>query len=325
MKFFDLYYFLYILFWLPVLLVWIAYASRKRGYFLLHYSESQQTKILNISEPKIWFKRMLIFSAMSLLTIAGARPMMGGEEIRSRSEGIDIAAVFDVSLSMLAEDEAGAPRYIRGRNLLLEAVNTLSGDRIAIIPFAGSAFLQLPLTDDYVTASTVVSTLEPGIIERQGSALAVAIEMAVEVLTGSERDSDKLIVVVSDGEDPDMNFSKIKKLLNDNGIKLAILVLGTEEGAPVRIGDNYLRDRQGGTVITRVNREFFNKAVSELDAFELKRGATISEYIWRFKKSVVEEERTSYVFTERFQVPLFFGVLAFFFFIVLSSGRRREK
>jgi Ca-activated chloride channel homolog len=267
---------------------------------------------------------MLLFSALTLFTIAGARPMMGGEEIRTKSDGIDIAVVFDVSLSMLAEDENG-PRYLRGRNMLLEAVNALSGDRISLIPFAGSAFLQLPLTDDYATAMSVISSLEPGIIERQGSALSTSIEMAVEVLQRSERDSDKLIVLVSDGEDPDMKFEKIKKLLEENNVKLALLILGTEDGAPVRIGDSYLRDEKGKTVISKVNREFFTKAVSELGAFELKSGSSISQYIQVFKRSVVEEERTAYVFTERFQVPLFFGIFAFFFFIVLSSGRRREK
>ena len=154
MKFFDLYFFLMFLVWFPVLLVWVVYASKKRENFLSHYSKSQQNKILNISEPKIWLKRMLIFSSLALFTIAGARPMMGGEEIRSKSEGIDIAIVFDISLSMLAEDEGGA-RYVRGKNLLLEAVNSLSGDRIALIPFAGSAFLQLPLTDDYMTLSLI--------------------------------------------------------------------------------------------------------------------------------------------------------------------------
>jgi len=324
MNFFDLYFFVYTAIWFPVLIFWIAYATRKRKDFLGNYSIPQQVKIMNISEPRIWFKRVLIFSSLSLLTIAGARPLTGGEEIRSKSEGIDIAVVFDVSLSMLAEDENG-PRYIRGRNLLLEAINSLSGDRVSIIPFAGSVFLQLPLTDDYMTASAVVSSLEPGIIERQGSALAVAIEMAVDVLKRSERDSDKMIVVVSDGEDPDMNFSKIKNLLKENNVKLSLLVLGTEAGAPVRVGDSYLRDSKGETVVTRVNREFFEKAIRELDAFELKRGSTISEYISRYKKSVVEENRTSYVFTERFQVPLLFAILTFFFFMTISSGKRREK
>ncbi len=324
MKFFDLRYFLIILVWLPVLLVWITYSAKKRDDFFKHFSKSQQNKIFNISEPKMWFKRILIFSAMSLLTIAGARPMMGGEEVRTKNEGIDIAAVFDVSLSMLAEDENG-PRYIRGRNMLFEAVSSLSGDRVAIIPFAGSAFLQLPLTDDYTTALTVVSSLEPGMIERPGSALAVSIEMAVDVLKRSERDSDKLIIVVSDGEDPDMSFPKIKNLLKQNNIKLAVLVLGSEEGAPVRIGDSYLRDQNGKTVISRVNREFFQKAISELDAFELRRGSSISEYISKFKKSVVEEERTTYVFIERFQVPLFFGIMVFLMFMIVSSGQRRKE
>ncbi len=324
MKFHDLFFFLTFFIWFPVILVWIAYSMRKREYFLNSFSKSQHKKIFNISEPKLWIKRAMIFSALLLLSIAGARPVVGGMEVRSKSEGIDIAAVFDVSLSMLAEDESG-PRYIRGRNLLLEAVNSLSGDRISIIPFAGSAFLQLPLTDDYLTASTVVSTLEPGMIERPGSALGVAIEFAVEVLVNSGRDSDKLIIVVSDGEDPDMNFEKIKRLLVDSNIKMAILFLGTEEGAPIRIGSSYLRDEKGETVISRLNREFFEKAVKELDAFELKRGDTISSYIKNLKKSVADEKRTTYVYTERFQIPLFFGILAFFFFMVMSSGRRREK
>ncbi|MGI6393430.1 MAG: VWA domain-containing protein [bacterium] len=322
MKFYDWTYFLLFVVWVPVVFVWSVYSSKKRGEFLNLFSKGQQRKVVSIGKKTIVLKRVLIFLALSFFTVSAARPLMGGEEIKASGGGIDIAVVFDVSLSMFAEDESG-PRYEKGKKLLLDVLDSLSGDRVALIPFAGAAFLQLPLTDDYETLMTVVSALEPGMIEKQGTALGVAIEMAVEVLSSSVHESDKMIIVISDGEDPDLNFQKIHELVNNNAIQMAVLPLGTAEGAPVKIGESYLRNEHGNTVISKLDRGFFEKCFSVLGAVEIKKGSTISEYVRDFKKAVSDEKRTLNIYTEKFQIPLFAGIVIFWFFQMFSLRRQR--
>jgi Ca-activated chloride channel family protein len=323
MKFNDWRYLLAALVWLPILVFWVIYASRKRAEFYKMFSDSQKQKIFNINMRKLWVKRILIFTVLSLFTLALARPLLGGEEVNTKSEGIDIAVIFDVSLSMLAEDENG-PRYQKGKMMLTDVVDSLEGDRVSIIPFAGAAFLQLPLTDDYETVQTVVSILEPGMIRKQGTALETAFQLAVETMKSSNQNSDRLIVVISDGEDPDLDFGGVKKLLSDNNIHVAVLPLGTQEGAPIRIGESYLKDENGKTVVSKLEKDFFDKCYSEFNAVEIEKGSTISSYVKNFKKSVLSEKRVIHIYTERFQIPLLFGIILFALYLLISATRKER-
>ncbi|MBO4711439.1 VWA domain-containing protein [bacterium] len=310
--------------WAPVIVAAMVYCTKKRNCFMRFFDDSQTKKAVFTGKRTLVLKRMLIFTVLSLFTVAAARPMTGGEEISAKSTGIDIAVIFDVSLSMFAEDENG-PRFEKGKMMMIDVLNSLGGDRVAIIPFAGAAFMQLPLTDDYETLQTVVSILEPGMIERQGTALGSAMELAGETLKSSPETSDKMMIIISDGEDPSLNFSKMKDLIEKEHIHLAILPLGTEDGAPVKVGDSYLKDKQNQTVISKINKDFFDKCVSVLGAVEIKKGNTLSSYIKNFKKSSRGESRMVHIYKERFQIPLFFGLIAFFVYYLLSFAKRGGK
>ena len=270
MRFQNIYFLLLFFIWFPIFIFVTAWASSKRRHFLKKFGASQQKTIFNISEKKLWFKRTLLFFTLLFLTIALARPQMGESEINISGTGIDVAVLFDVSLSMLAEDENG-PRFEKGKQLLIDAIAGLKGDRIAIIPFSGSAFLQIPLTSDYNTALTLVSSLKPGIISKQGTALQPAFDLAIQTLKSGDKGADKLIVLISDGEDPTINFDALKKELNSNHIQLAILPLGTVQGAPIKLGDKYIKNNQGKTVITKRNDSFFEEALTKLDAKKNKK------------------------------------------------------
>ena len=310
--------------WVPLLVFWIVYCTKKRNAFTRFFDDSQAKRTLFAGKKTLVIKRILLFTALSLFTVAAARPMTGGEEINTNSTGIDIAVVFDVSLSMFAEDENG-PRFEKGKMMLVDVLSSLGGDRVAIIPFAGAAFLQLPLTDDYETLQTVVSVLEPGMIERQGTALGTAIELAADTLKSSPETSDKMIIIISDGEDPSLDFGKMKERIEKERIHLALLPLGTEDGAPVKIGDSYLKDKRNQTVISKIDKGFFDKCISVLGAVEIKKGDTLSSYIKNFKKSSRGENRIVNIYKERFQIPLFFGLAVFLIYYLLSFAKRGGK
>ncbi|MBO7128125.1 VWA domain-containing protein [bacterium] len=324
MRFYDWKILLSAVVWIPLLVFWIVYCTKKRNDFKKFFAKSQLKKAVVAGSKNLVLKRILMFTALSLFTVAAARPMTGGEEINTNSTGIDIAVVFDVSLSMFAEDENG-PRFEKGKMMLIDVLNSLGGDRVAIIPFAGAAFLQLPLTDDYETLQTVVSVLEPGMIERQGTALGTAMELAADTLKSSPETSDKMIIIISDGEDPSLDFGKMKDLVEKEHIHLALLPLGTEDGAPVKIGNSYLKDKRNQTVISKIDKGFFDKCISVLGAVEIKKGDTLSSYIKNFKKSSRGESRIVNIYKERFQIPLLFGIIVFFVYYLLSFAGREGK
>ena len=113
--------------WIPSLVFWIVYCTKKRNGFMLFFDRSQANRAVFAGRKSLVVKRILIFTALSLFTVAAARPMTGGEEVNTNSTGIDIAVVFDVSLSMFAEDENG-PRFEKGKMMLIDVLNSLSGD-----------------------------------------------------------------------------------------------------------------------------------------------------------------------------------------------------
>ncbi len=325
MRFHNIYFLLTFFIWFPVFIFITAWASSKRKNFLKQFGEFQQKSIFNISEKKLWLKRTLLFFTLLFLTIAGARPQMGESEINISGTGIDVAVLFDVSLSMLAEDENGEARFERGKQLLIDAISGLKGDRIAIVPFAGAAFLQIPLTSDYNTALTLVSSLKPGIISQQGTALQPAFDLAIKTLKSGDKGADKLIVLISDGEDPNIDFDKINEEMKNNHIKLAILPLGTSEGSPIKLGNSYIKNSQGKTVISKRNDKFFEEAISKLNAKKIKKGETLSNYIEKFKNKTTKGEKQIKIFKERFQIPLLLAILTLFLFLTIQTGQRRKK
>jgi len=324
MRWHNIDYLFALIIWLPILLYVIGAALHKRHRFLKQFSSSQQDAIVVVSPRLLWTKRMLLFTALLFFTIAIARPQIGGDEIQTSAEGIDVAVVFDVSLSMLAEDEQG-PRYIKGRNMLIDAISSLKGDRVALIPFAGSAFMQLPLTADYHTLTVIASQLEPGMIQKQGSSINDAVNLAVDTLTHGNQNSDRLLVIISDGEDPQLSMDQIKERLKNEKIHLAIMPIGTTEGAPIRVNNSYVKDSSGNNVISKLNTQFFRNCISHLGAEEIKRGETLASFISSFKNRTKEDNKRIVIYKERYQIPLFVGLLSFILFAIISTGKRRKK
>jgi len=324
MRWHNIDYLFALIIWLPILLYVIGAALHKKHRFLKQFSPSQQDAIVVVSPRLLWTKRMLLFTAMLFFTIAIARPQIGGDEIQTSAEGIDVAVVFDVSLSMLAEDEQG-PRYIKGRNMLIDAISSLKGDRVALIPFAGAAFMQLPLTADYHTLTVIASQLEPGIIQKQGSSINDAVNLAVDTLTHGNQNSDRLLVIISDGEDPQLSMDQIKERLKNEKIHLAIMPIGTTEGAPIRVNNKYVKDSAGNNVISKLNTQFFRNCISHLSAEEIKRGETLASFISSFKNRTPDTNKRIIIYKERYQIPLFVVLLSFILFAIISTGKRRKR
>jgi Ca-activated chloride channel family protein len=162
---------------------------------------------------------------------------------------------MDISNSMLAEDVTPS-RLDRTKMMVANLVDNFTNDKIGLIVFAGDAFVQLPITSDYVSAKMFLSTIDPSMIVNQGTDIAGAISMASHSFTQQEH-VGKAIIVITDGEDHEGNAVEAAKAAHEQGFNVYVLGIGSTNGAPVPDPDtgNYMIDNQGNTVMSRLNED----------------------------------------------------------------------
>ena len=170
-----------------ILRFWIL--SRQKAVFSLG---------LSFSKIRVVFQMLMIWLGFAFLLLALAQPRYGYEEITVQQEGRDIVVVLDASRSMYAKDVSPS-RMSRAHWELVELTKHLQGDRVGLVVFAGGAYPRMPLTRDYKVFLKLVKDTEPDLFRWQGSDLASAIQMAIQLF--DEKGAQRAIFVVSDGED----------------------------------------------------------------------------------------------------------------------------
>lgn len=209
----------------------------------------------NASNSKTFFKLMLLFVAIALLCIALVNPKMGTKIETLKREGIDIVFALDVSKSMLAEDVA-PNRLEKAKQITNQIINKLAADRVGLIGYAGSAFPQIPITTDYATTKTFLQAMNTNMVSSQGTAINQAIDLSLTYYNNNE--TNKVLVIISDGENHDTNIEAITKKAAEAGIRVFTIGVGTPKGGPIPLKANgrvssYKKDQNGETVITKLN------------------------------------------------------------------------
>ncbi|MFT3917793.1 MAG: VWA domain-containing protein [Anaeromyxobacteraceae bacterium] len=202
----------------------------------------------------------LSVTGLALLALALARPQCGSRTEIARRYGADLVVVLDASRSMTARD-VKPDRLARAKLELSDLLDRLAGDRVALVAFAGSAFVQCPLTTDYAAAKLFLRTVDPELLPQQGTALGPALLAARDALVAGDRAAAraKLVLVVSDGEDQEGGVDAAARELAEAGIVVHALAIGTREGAPIPVAGEdggvqaYKKDRAGNTVVTRLD------------------------------------------------------------------------
>jgi len=199
---------------------------------------------------------LILFVCLGLLIAALARPQWGDKVEEVTSRGLDLMVCLDCSTSMLAEDLKPS-RLARAKHAVERLLAKLSGDRIGIVAFAGTAFPQCPLTVDYGAARMFLDLLDPSMFESQGTDLAAAVTTAVEGLKkGGE--GAHVILLLSDGEGHGSNLKRAIQAAKGAGIRVYTVGMGTPGGAPIPLRDadgklaGYKKDRRGEVVLTRL-------------------------------------------------------------------------
>ena len=210
----------------------------------------------NKSAFKSVLKLIVFLIGLSFLIIALVNPKMGTKLETVKREGVDVVFALDVSKSMLAEDIA-PNRLNKAKQIISKTIDRLGSDRVGIIIYAGNAYPLLPITTDHGAAKMFLQNAGPDLVSSQGTAINEALELA-KTYYDNEDQTNRFLILLSDGEDHQEETKKIAEDLADEGVKMYTVGVGTEKGGPIAIKVNgsligYKKDSKGETVITKRN------------------------------------------------------------------------
>ena len=248
--------YLYLLAVIPVLALLRFMMTRTQKKRLKKFGDPQLVRQLmpDVSRWRPAVKFWLLQAALALIIVMLARPQFGTRISHEKRQGIETLIAMDISNSMLAEDVTPS-RLDRCKMMVENLVDNFTDDKIGLIVFAGDAFIQLPITSDYVSAKMFLADIQPSMIRTQGTDIALAIRKAQNSFT-QEENIGKAIIVITDGEDHEGGAVEAAKEARKKGMRVYVLGVGSDGGSPIPDGNGgYMKDRSGNTVMTRLNQD----------------------------------------------------------------------
>ena len=249
--------YLYLLVLIPILALirFVSYRNQRKR--LRQFGDPELLKQLmpDVSRFRPLVKFWVLLGALALLIVMLARPQLGTKISNEKRVGIETIIAMDISNSMLAEDVVPS-RLDRSKMMVENLVDHFTNDKIGLIVFAGDAFVQLPITSDYVSAKMFLSSISPSMMASQGTDIARAIEMATHSFT-QEEGIGKAIIVITDGEDHEGGALEAAKAAKDEGMRVYVLGVGSVNGAPIPVSGtgDYMKDNTGNTVMSALNED----------------------------------------------------------------------
>ncbi len=289
--------------------------------------------IPDFAAVKIFIRFILFHIAIAFFIIGLANPQMGSKIAEGKQEGIDIIIALDVSNSMMAEDLKPS-RLVRAKMAIEKLINRLGGDRVGIIVFAGSAYVQLPITTDYSAAKLFLGSIDNKIVPVQGTAIGTAIELALESFN-YEEETSKTIIIITDGENHEDDAIKMAETALDQGVIVNTIGMGSARGAPIPIYRNgrqvdFKKDRKGETVITKLNETMLrdiakagNGVFVRASQQEVGLGVLLDNLDQMQKKEYGSVTYTDY--ESRFQYYIGFGLLLLIINLILFDKKQKWK
>lgn len=283
----------------------------------------------NQSLFKSVLKLLVWILAFASLVIALVNPKIGTKLETVKREGVDIVFAVDVSKSMLAEDIA-PNRLEKSKQLVTQIINNLASDRIGIIAYAGKAFPQLPITTDYAAAKMFLKNMNTDMLSSQGTAINEAISLA-KTYFNDEDQTNRVLVIISDGEDHSEIASNVAEEAAEEGIKIFTIGVGDLKGGPIPIKRNgvvlnYKKDRTGETVITKLNEDTL-KAIADAADGEYINGNNTSVVVDEIRDILNKMDKTEFEakqfadFKDQFQWFLGLAILLIFIDIFLLDRK----
>ena len=312
--------YLYLLALIPVLALirFISYRNQKKR--LRKFGDPALLKALmpDVSRFRPSVKFWILQAALALLIVMLARPQMGTKINHEKRVGIETIIAMDISNSMRAEDIVPS-RLDRSKMMIENLVDHFTNDKIGLIVFAGDAFVQLPITSDYVSAKMFLSSIDPSMISTQGTDIARAIEMASHSFT-QEEGIGKAIVVITDGEDHEGGAVEAAEAAKDLGMRVYVLGVGSTQGAPIPIAGTgeYMKDNTGNTVMSALNEDMC-KQVAQAGGgayIHVQNNSAAQEQLDQELDKLAKKETSTAVYSEFDEQFRAFGILALLLLIL---------
>ena len=320
--------FFWLLLLIPILLIGygLIKASRRRKVRSLGDEAVVEQLMPSRSRSKGWV-RMVLFCLAWLFFVTGlARPLIGAKLSERKTKGAEVMIVLDVSNSMLAQDYS-PNRLERAKLSISRLVDKLKDDRIGLVVFAGRAFVQLPITTDYVSAKMVLGNISTGSVPVQGTAIGDAINTAIRSFS-AQSEKSRAIIVITDGENHEDDPVAAAKDAADMGIVVYTIGVGSAQGQPIPMNGDLLKDRDGNIVVTKLDEKTLKDIASAGGGAYVHAGNDefgLNPIINDIRK-MEDEEFTSQVFEEfDEQFMYFFAVALALLVIEMLIGRRRSR
>ena len=246
--------YLILLILIPVMFVLRWVSDRYRKHRLRRFGELNLLKGLmpDVSAKRSYAKFVLFTAAVAIVVVMLARPQMGSKVSNENRNGIETIICMDISNSMLAQDVAPS-RLEKSKMLVENMVDNFTDDKVGLVVFAGDAFVQLPITSDYVSAKMFLQNTDPSLIATQGTDLGQAINICSKSFT-QQKNIGRAIIVITDGEDHEGGAVEAAAAACKSGQRVFVLGIGSPKGAPVPDGTGgYMKDNTGNEVMSALN------------------------------------------------------------------------
>lgn len=292
----------------PLILLLIMILGMRKRKDILNILKLRNKRRISI------IKILLLTLGSVLVVISLLSPQKEIEDEEIKVKGMNIYVLIDTSRSMLTED-VYPNRLEAGKRVLTNLIQSLKGDRVGFIPFSDSAYIQMPLTDDYNITQNYINAIDTTLISGGGTELYQALELAEKSFKeiGSE---NKTVIVISDGGDFD---KKSLDFVKENKIDVYSIGVGTKEGNVIPeylngVKRGFIKDESGSAVISKLNSDFLQKISNENNGkyYEVNNLVDtsknfVNDTINLERKNQRNEKTKNY--EKYFQYPLALGIL----------------
>jgi Mg-chelatase subunit ChlD len=328
MLYFARAFYLWFLLLVPAVLIGYALLRRLRRRRVRRFGDEALVRALmpSWSSAKGWWRTVLFCLGFAAFIIGMARPLIGAKLVERETKGAEIMICLDVSNSMLAQDYS-PDRLSRAKLAISRIVDRLQGDRIGLIIFAGTSFVQLPITTDYVSAKMFLNSIDTQSVPVQGTAIGEALRTAAKSFS-LQSEKSRAIVVITDGENHEDDAVDIARQVAETGIRIYTIGVGSVQGQPIPKDGELMKDKDGNIVVTRLDEESLRRIAAVGNGAYVHAGGEefgLNPILDEIRK--LEDERFNSVVFEEYdeQYMYFFAAALVFFILEMLIGERRAK
>jgi Ca-activated chloride channel family protein len=328
--------FLYLLILIPCLVVFYLFVGRGRRRAIERLGNPELISALSerVSQSKRRWKAILMLLTIVFVVIALARPQIGSRLELVEQQGVEVVVALDTSLSMMAQDVA-PNRLERAKLAFVELMDRLPGARVGLVAFAGTSFVQFPLTTDFEAARLFLDAADVNTVSLPGTAIGDAIRTATRAFSEKEL-KYKVLILFTDGEDHNTDPIGAAKEAAEQGVVIYAIGFGSPEGEPIPVRDetgavtDFKNDREGEVVLSKLDEATLREIAKTTggDYYRATASGKEIDQIVAAIQAMDNEELESKLMVrhvERFQIPAALALLALVGEFVLTDRKGESR